>query len=598
MTNSGRYDSYSFMLPIEYNPIFYRVHKPNIWNTVKKFSRKEIIRLSMLLKNEYVNQPFDKLLYLLSDGNWWKRYTYFNLYEYVYRHQRQDVSYCACFNQTIIELLRYSFSIPSSHNSIEEYNKYSFEFDIVKTIALINENNVRYHTKVKPNLSELLLVGLGSNKEIQQFDFQSEFIYQANLCANFFQYLTSQEKYKDLYLSFLKHYNILDWREYEITLLSLAIMSRNKAGKLILDAEHDPDHLINQGVVSQISVNYDSEVIPYESKNIFDKNGNSDYRVFRDKPLIRINSKEYIMYFEGFVLNRLYSSLYFDFQRLTENLKKKSVYNIFTEEFVEKTVLCSLLNNICDGNVLSLSEEQCKQQFKIKQSDLGYPDYIIQNRNKNSIIIFECKDIRFNSWVKEQNNSELLKAELRNKLQLKEWKLDFENQKRIKLKAPRRIGTGQLAGHCANIRNSYFKWGDNVSNNSKVYPVLVIADDRLIVNGLPKILQNMYEEQLQYEGVKLSSLNRPLIILSPLCLLKYQDRFKRDGFIRYFEDYFKSIEGQMNKTLDAINSQITFEEYMSQYPYHLDDVFDNLKNDVLSYHKHNYPLGKEQLLRD
>lgn len=226
-------------------------------------------------------------------------------------------------------------------------------------------------------------------------------------------------------------------------------MSHTKAGKLTLDDKHDPNHLINKEIVSKIAIDYDSAIIPYKSKNVFDKSGNSDYRVFRDKPLIKINSKEYIMYFDGFVLHRLYSSLYFDFQRLSDKLKKKgiSAYNLFTEEFIEKNVLCSLLNNICKGNALSLSEEQCRKQYKIKQSDLGYPDYFIQDNSRKSVIIFECKDIRINSWVKEQKNSELLIAELRNKLQLKEWKLDFENQKKVKLEKPRRIGTGQLAGH-------------------------------------------------------------------------------------------------------------------------------------------------------
>lgn len=577
------------MLPIEYNPIFYRVHKPNLWQTVKKFSRKELIRLSMSLKNEYVNQPFDKILLLLSDDNWWKKYTYYNLYDYVYRHQRPDANYCVCFNQTIIELLRYSFSIPPSNHSMLEYNKYSLEFEIVKAIALLNEETVRYSIKEKPNLSELLLVGLGSNKEIQQFDFQSEFISQSNLCMNFFNFLTSKEKYKDFYQLFLAYFNIADWREYTVTLLSLTIMSRIKAGKLILDEEHDPDHLINKDVVSKIALDYRSDIIPYKSKDAFDKNGNSDYRVFRDKPLIKMDSKEYIMYFDGFVLHRLYSSLYFDFQRLADKTKKKGVsaFHLFTEEFIEKAVFCSLLDNICKGNILSLSEEECEKQCKIKQSDLGYPDYFIQDDSNDCVIIFECKDIRINGWIKEQEDSELLKAEIKNKLQLKEWKLDFENQKKVKLEKPRRIGTGQLAGHCANIRNGSFKWGNNVPKDVKVYPVLVVADNRLIVSGLPQLLLNMYEEQLQYEGVKHSNLNRPMIILSPLCLLKYQDRFKRDGFIQYFEEYYSSINNHNRTRLDAINSQITFDEYMSQYPYHLNNVFDDLKKDVLSFYKNS-----------
>lgn len=79
--------------------------------------------------------------------------------------------------------------------------------------------------------------------------------------------------------------------------------------------------------------------------------------------------------------------------------------------------------------------------------------------------------------------------------------------------------------------------------------------------------------------------NWTFTILSPLCLLKYKDRFKRNGFIYYFERYFESIDFKGKDYLDVINTQITFDEYMSQYPYQLNDVFEDLKNDVLSYHR-------------
>lgn len=40
-----RYTSVGFVLPVEYNPIFYRYSKPNIRKTLSSFSRDEVIDL-------------------------------------------------------------------------------------------------------------------------------------------------------------------------------------------------------------------------------------------------------------------------------------------------------------------------------------------------------------------------------------------------------------------------------------------------------------------------------------------------------------------------------------------------------------------------
>ena len=50
-----RYTSVGFVLPVEYNPIFYRYSKPNIRKTLSSFSRDEVIDLIVRLSNECVN---------------------------------------------------------------------------------------------------------------------------------------------------------------------------------------------------------------------------------------------------------------------------------------------------------------------------------------------------------------------------------------------------------------------------------------------------------------------------------------------------------------------------------------------------------------
>lgn len=82
-----RYNSMEFRLPIEYFPIFYRNHKPSPWTVLKCFSREEILNLVLMLGNEYVNKPAMNILNLMSDKNWWKKYSFLRLDDYLVSHQ-------------------------------------------------------------------------------------------------------------------------------------------------------------------------------------------------------------------------------------------------------------------------------------------------------------------------------------------------------------------------------------------------------------------------------------------------------------------------------------------------------------------------------
>ena len=82
----------------------------------------------------------------------------------------------------------------------------------------------------------------------------------------------------------------------------------------------------------------------------------------------------------------------------------------------------------------------------------------------------------------------LLERELKNKLMLK----TYSNGKICK--TPRRIGVGQLAGHIKNIREHDFRWGYDIKSDSIVYPVLVIANHKLMWNGLfDRVSSSMFQ---------------------------------------------------------------------------------------------------------
>lgn len=588
MNKQFRYNSYEFKLPIEYNPIFFRNKMPDPWTFLKKMTREEVVRLVLVLGNVYEGTPFSHVLYLMSDGNWWKKYVELRIFDYIGRHTTSNKRYFVCFPQTILEILRYKFSMPPSSSSMYKQEKNSFEFDLVKLIALINEQTMGYRLKNKNSMEELMVTGIGYNKEIQLYDYDNQFKYQLSFAITFFSFLTSQEEYQDLYYGFLSYYGISDWREYVCTILSLAIMGRDKNGILDLASFRDPDHLINVDIVEKISIPLSTNPIPYKSRDEYDRDGNSDYKVFRDKPIIKMSSHKYAIYHVGFVLDRLYSSLFFDFKKIVEKLngKQSVVFNLFTSEFIEKHVFCSLMNQCAiSSSYLKYSENDCENQYKAPKSELGAPDYLVQRKDGTSAIIFECKDIKINAWVKEQRDYALLEDELKNKIQLTTWELDYENRCHRFKKKPKVKGVGQLAGHCTCIKSGKFKWGNSIQQNAKIYSVLVIADNRLLIDGLAPIVSEWYVESLRNENSPIDANVRPLIIMSPLCLLKHSERFAKEGFEKYFEGYYKRIENTQGNHFDIICRNTSFDSYMDKYPYKISDKFELLKNELLKGRK-------------
>ena len=98
----------------------------------------------------------------------------------------------------------------------------------------------------------------------------------------------------------------------------------------------------------------------------------------------------------------------------------------------------------------------------------------------------------------------------------------------------------RLSQRPEHIYHQVFPWLDEQCPNNTIYPVLVIADNRLLADGLSSLLQRWYNECLLNEGINWDK-EKPLILMSPITLLKYKELFIKDGFEKYFEEYYKTI---------------------------------------------------------
>ena len=114
-----------------------------------------------------------------------------------------------------------------------------------------------------------------------------------------------------------------------------------------------------------------------------------------------------------------------------------------------------------------------------------------------------------------------------------------------------------------------------VDSKKKIYPVLILSDYKYVLYGLTNIANKWYREDLgcTYN----SSLDRPLIIMSFITLIKYGNLFKRHGFEYYFERYYKTVNMIPIINVDTAKmANQSFDEYMSKYPFNLTELSDEL----------------------
>ena len=540
--------------------------------------------MAVLLNREYCRQPAMKLCAMLNCEDRRFQKVYKQLTKFLHYRAYNGIEYVVAFENLSLELLRRAYSIGyhqfNENESPVDIDK--LQYETVRLITQINEDLMKYKIAdgQKQNLAKLVYTNNASSYDILYYDMQNEYLYQLIQAVYFFRLLEGNVRYKALLEEFNCRYGIKDWREYVRTIVALFCISKNHEGYIKGSLDIDVDSLMSPSVLDKISIEYNIDKIPYKSKDEYDNEGNSDYRIFRSKPIFKLKNGDYAVHSRPLLTGRLYSSLYFDFLDIAESITQKhpDISNLFTSEFVEKTLFCGLLKECLSDSYTGYDEEALKRTYKITDGELGYPDYLL--KSQKGVILFECKDIRINAWIKEQRNYDLISTELINKLVCKTYKIDYKNKKHVNVN-PKRIGCGQIAGHVANIRKGQFPWDNTLQLDVTVYPVLVIADNRLLVEGLTPIIQTWMCECLSNEGID-SNMEKPLIIMSPLNLLKYQNLFKKNGFEQYFEEYYQSTRQSFVDGVSAINTLISFDDFMSKYPFNLGELGEQLNAEIMA----------------
>lgn len=552
---------------------------PSIDSLLKSVPRESLLKVAQTLINLYKNANAEDMQKFFSPDNQ-KLKEEFN--KRFLKSKKNGESYNFCTLQTPIELLKHAFAIPYERKELKENE---FEERLLKVILIINDKltDYTYDSNSKSGLekmAELMVVNSFSQKDINNFNLFEVFREMLTKSIDLFEYVSSDIYFAPIYQRFLEKLKIQSYKEYIITILSLFTIiyqsvlknRQNKqieqwAGTFVYDPKMYLDGLINTNVLDYISLGIEKDIMLEE---------NEDYRFFRDKPLIKLPNGAYEISNIGFLLERLFYSLYFDFKTIAKELDIKGFEDQYKQSFMEKTLLCRYLEKINYKNKYkAMSSKDC---LAIKgKNDSGEPDYYMKSKSGN-IILFENKDILINGKIKESRNFNKIISEYKNKLLLKTYK-----DKGV-LKTPKPEGIGQLIEQIKKIQNNSAFWDKEASSENIVYPVLVVGDSRLLPDGMSYLMQKWYEERCVSEHIDLSHI-RPLIVLSISTLLLYAKEFESKGIEYYFEQYYKSLDMAKKRTdnplLKASNLSVSFSEYMKNvYPKDFSETYELYKKKI------------------
>lgn len=541
----------------------------SIEDIVKQIPREMLFNFVEVLNNIYGNATLDKLdLFFSSKSINNRRLVCYRVMELRKNNPQRDFLFSS--DMTCMEVIRYAFAYSPVDVSFS-MNEEQGEMLFFKLLLLINEKVVTYKQIENNSVSKMCFILSFINSVMRAEsvqDVRNRTAYQMELAVNFFRMISEGEEYTQLYQLFLASHHINCWEDYIITIYGILAAGQFKSGRIKKDLNLDVDHLLTKDVLESISLPYDTK-ISYSAKNKDDRCSNSDYRMLRDKPIIKFENGDFFIYNMEFMLDRLFNSLYFEFKFLNQSAKLGlDIAKLFTDTFCERIMFDMFMSkSINENRYKGISEAECVENYKKKDDELGAPDYIVMEGN--DVILFECKDIRISGEVIETHDYEAIINEYKNKLFYKRDKKNIFH----------RIGVTQLTGHIESIRKRKFNWC-YVDKDANIYPVLVISDYKNVKMGFNVISNEWYQSSLNELRIVTDN-NKPLIVLSFITLFKYNHLFKKNGFKYYFDMYINSSSRNQK---DIIGRNQTFDNYMSQYPYHLYDlkimVQDILNNKV------------------
>lgn len=454
-------------------------------------------------------------------------------------------TYIITSQSTALELLRQTFAINIS-DFIPDTPQVLQEQYLFKAILLINQSIGDWEAPLEYNsngettnlcLAKSLLCTTLNN--FGSSTLKAEYVAMLQIIKgyHFFMYC-EQSKFKEHLSVFLENNGAKSWCHYLYDAIRLILFPlQNKQGyfpRIELNSQGDGEKFLRAHSFKE------DTIVPLEA--------NQDYTYFKSHPLIELNDGTYLPISPIFCINHIYKSIYFEFKAINESffgtanyINGQGLLSIFTTEFSEQTLFERYVRNaICRHRGIKKSDRECK-----KEKPFGHePDFYL--RDGNNIILFENKDIMIPDHLISSKQYDQLEQELDKKLVKK--------------------GINQLIYNIKQIENKTFKWDSNLPNKPKIYPVLVIDDSSLCAPGLNYILNEVFQQQLKCNNIKLKVY--PLAIVELDTLIAFANYFQLSDvrFKKLLEQFYDYIS--KNKRPEKVE-QLLREVLHKYFPFYI-----------------------------
>lgn len=454
-------------------------------------------------------------------------------------------TYIITSQSTALELLRQTFAINISDFVLDTPQVLQEQY-LFKAILLINQLIGHWEAPLEYNsngettnlcLAKSLLCTTLNN--FGSSNLKAEYIAMLQIIKgyHFFKYC-EQSKIKEHLSVFIENNGAKSWYHYLYDAIRLILFPlQNKQGnfpRIELNTQRDGEKFLRAHSFKE------DTIVPLET--------NQDYTYFKSHPLIELNDGTYLPISPIFCINHIYKSIYFEFKAINESflgtanhIKGQGLLSIFTTEFSEQTLFERYVRNaICRHRGIKKSDRDCK-----KEETFGHePDFYL--RDGNNIILFENKDIMIPDHIVCSKQYDQLEQELDKKLVKK--------------------GINQLIYNIKQFENKTFKWDSNLPNKPKIYPVLVIDDSSLCAPGLNYILNEVFQQQLKCNNIKLKVY--PLAIVELDTLIAFANYFQLPNvrFKKLLEQYYDYIS--RNKRPEKID-QLMREVLHKYFPFYI-----------------------------
>ena len=454
-------------------------------------------------------------------------------------------TYIITSQSTALELLRQTFAINNSDFVLDTPQVLQEQY-LFKAILLINQLIGHWEAPLEYNsngettnlcLAKSLLCTTLNN--FGSSNLKAEYVAMLQIIKgyHFFKYC-EHSKIKEHLSVFLENNGAKSWYHYLLDAIQLILYPlQNKQGnfpRIELNSRRDGEKFLRAHSFKE------DTIVPLEN--------NQDYTYFKSHPLIELNDGTYLPISPTFCINHIYKSVYFEFKAINESffgtedhIKGQGLRSIFTTEFSEQTLFERYVKNaICRHRGIKKSDRDCK-----KEGTYGHePDFYL--RDGNNIILFENKDIMIPDHIICSKQYDQLEQELDKKLVKK--------------------GINQLIYNIKQFENKTFKWDSNLPNKPKIYPVLVIDDSSLCAPGLNYILNEVFQQQLKCNNIKLKVY--PLAIVELDSLIAFANYFQLPyvRFKKLLEQYYDYIS--RNKRPEKIE-QLMREVLHKYFPFYI-----------------------------